>query len=186
MGRIMGFDIPGFSTPAAGLDTPLALLSACHERMTRQCETLSRLAAHVARHGANDVAQTAAASVLRYFDSAAMLHHRDEEEDLFPLLIESMAGSDARCIHEVVEALTHDHRRLEALWRELHPSLEAISVGRDATLDRARVEQFCAAHAAHLRREDEELLPMAARLLDEAALACLSQAMRARRGGGAS
>ncbi|MVW80229.1 hemerythrin domain-containing protein [Bordetella sp. 02P26C-1] len=182
----MAIDIPGYSSPAAGLDTPLALLSACHERMTRQCETLLRLAAHVAQHGSDEVAQTAAASVMRYFDTAARLHHRDEEEDLFPALIESMSGSDARCIHEIVDALTQDHRRLERLWDGLHPALEAISAGRHAQIDKAHAECFCAEYAAHLRREDEELLPMASRLLDDVALSDMSQAMRARRGGDAS
>jgi hemerythrin-like domain-containing protein len=186
IGLIMAIDIPGFSSPAAGLDTPLALLSACHDRMHRQCETLSRLTTHVAQHGSDDVAQTAAASVLRYFDTAGMLHHRDEEEDLFPALIESMAGSDARCIHEIVDALTQDHRRLEGLWQALCPALQAISAGHAETLEREPVERFCAAYTAHLRREDDELLPMASRLLGEDALSQMSQAMRARRGGGAS
>src|SRR3546814_4088814 len=78
----MAVDIPGFSSPAAGPDAPLELLSACHERMGRQCTTLQRLAAHVATHGTDGAAQTAAASVRRYFDTAAVHHHRDEEDDL--------------------------------------------------------------------------------------------------------
>ena len=182
----MTVDIPGFSSPAVGLDTPLELLSACHDRMGRQCATLRRLAAHVAQHGSDAVAQTAAASVLKYFDTAAVLHHRDEEADLFPALIDSMAGSDARCLHEMVDGLTQEHRQLEALWRRLHGPLEAVSAGQPAELDEAGVEQFCAQYADHIQREENELLPMAARLLDDMALSDMSQAMRARRGGGAS
>ena len=182
----MAMHIPGFSTPAAGPDQPLALLAACHERMERQCATVRRLAAHVAAHGADDMARTAAASVLRYFDTAAVHHHQDEEEDLFPALIESMAGSDARCLHALVDGLTQEHRQLEAAWSGLQAVLQAWSDGRPAELDPARVEAFCSLYAEHIRREDEELLPMAQRLIDDHALADMSRAMRARRGGGAA
>ena len=83
----------------------LALLSACHGRISRQCATLERLSRHLPAHGSDAAAQTAAASVLRYFDTAAVHHHEDEEEDLFPALIESMAGSDAVCLHALVDGL---------------------------------------------------------------------------------
>lgn len=182
----MAVDIPGFSSPAAGPDAPLDLMSACHDRMGRQCATLKRLAAHVASHGADPAAQTAAASVLRYFDTAAVHHHSDEEEDLFPALIESMAGSDAVCLHALVDGLTQEHRQLEAAWRRLHGPLEALGAGQAAELDAGRVEAFCDQYAAHIRREEDELLPMAARLLDDRVLADIGHAMRARRGGGAA
>jgi len=181
----MAVDIPGFSSPAAGPDAPLELLSACHDRMGRQCATLKRLAAHVAEHGADTAAQTAAASVLRYFDTAAVHHHSDEEEDLFPALIESMAGSDAVCLHALVDGLTQEHRQLEAAWRRLHGPLEALGAGQPADLDPARVQAFCDQYAAHIQREEDELLPMAARLLDDRVLADIGHAMRDRRGGGA-
>ncbi|MBO1112453.1 hemerythrin domain-containing protein [Bordetella petrii] len=179
----MAVGIPGFSSLAAGPEAPLELLSACHERMGRQCATLRRLAAHVAAHGADAAAQTAAASVLRYFDTAAVHHHRDEEEDLFPALIESMAGSDAFCLHALVDGLTQEHRQLEAAWRRLHGPLQAVGEGRPADLGVEQVEAFCKLYAAHIQREEDELLPMAARLLDDHALADMSRAMRARRGG---
>ncbi|MBV7486969.1 hemerythrin domain-containing protein [Bordetella sp. BOR01] len=179
----MAVDIPGFSSPAAGPEAPLELLSACHERMGRQCATLRRLAAHVAAHGVDAAARTAAASVLRYFDTAAVHHHRDEEEDLFPALIDSMAGSDAVCLHALVDGLTQEHRQLEAAWRRLHGPLQALGDGQPADLDARGVDEFCTLYATHMQREDDELLPMAARLLDDRALADIGQAMRARRGG---
>jgi len=179
----MAVGIPGFSSPAAGPEAPLELLSACHERMGRQCATLRRLAVHLTAHGADAAARTAAASVLRYFDTAAVHHHRDEEEDLFPALIESMAGSDAFCLHALVDGLTQEHRQLEAAWRGLHGALQAVGEGQPADLDAGRVEAFYDLYAAHIQREEDELLPMAARLLDDHALADISRGMRARRGG---
>ncbi|WP_249292795.1 hemerythrin domain-containing protein [Achromobacter ruhlandii] len=108
----------------------------------------------------------------------------DEEEDLFPALIESMAGSDAVCLHALVDGLVADHARLAALWTPLRQILGAVAAGRPAELPAAQVEAFATAYAEHIRREEDELLPLAARLVADDALAAISRAMKARRGGG--
>ena len=87
----MSINFPGHTAPDGGFEVPLEMLSACHHRVERQCATLRRLVAHLATRGADADAAAAAAAVLRYFDSAAKDHHADEEQDLFPALIESMA-----------------------------------------------------------------------------------------------
>lgn len=174
--------LPGFSSPGASTEAPLEMLAACHGRIERQCETLQRLLPHVQAHGADAAAQQAARAVMRYFDSAAVHHHEDEEQNLFPALREAMAGSDAVCIRELTDGLVQDHRRLEGLWRTLRAALDALAEGRAQVLDEAVVGDFMAAYAAHMAREDTELLPMAARLLDDATLARIGQAMRERRG----
>lgn len=181
----MAVSFPGGPAAAPTPDDPLGLLSACHGRIARQCETLRRLAAHLPVHGSDAAAQVAAAAVVRYFQSAALHHHEDEEEDLFPALIESMAGSDAVCLHALVDGLVADHVRLAALWAPLRRILETVAAGRRADLPAARVETFAAAYAAHIRREEEELLPLAARLVSDDALAAIGRTMKARRGGGA-
>jgi hemerythrin-like domain-containing protein len=95
---------------------------------------LGRLAAHLPVHGSDAAAQTAAASVMRYFDTAAAHHHEDEEEDLFPALIESMAGSDAVCLHALVDGLMAEHRQLARRWEPLRQALAEIAAGRQAEL----------------------------------------------------
>lgn len=180
----MAVSFPGGPAPAPGADDPLALLSACHGRIARQCETLRRLAAYLPQHGSDETAQTAAASVMRYFDTAAVHHHEDEESDLFPALIDSMAGSDAVCLHALVRGLIDEHQHLAALWAPLRAALTDIAAGRPAVLPAPSIDAFTQAYAAHIQREESELLPMAARLISDDALADIGQAMRARRGGG--
>jgi hemerythrin-like domain-containing protein len=158
------------------------MLSACHGRVERQCATLRRLVPHLAARGADAQARTAAANVMRYFDTSAKHHHADEEEDLFPALIESMAASDAVCLHGLIDGLKADHRALEAAWRRLRPVLERIAAGEPAPLDAAAVEALVGLYERHIAREESELLPMAARLLGEHELAGIGRAMRARRG----
>lgn len=180
----MAVSFPGGPAPAPGPDQPLALLSACHGRIARQCATLSRLAGHLPEHGSDASAQSAAASLLRYFETAAVHHHEDEEEDLFPALIEAMAGSDAVCLHALVQGLKADHRRLAALWEPLRGALAEIAAGMPASLTPAQAREFAEAYAGHIRREEDELLPLAARLIADDVLADIGRAMRARRGGG--
>lgn len=174
--------IPGHSAPAAGFEAPLEMLAACHARIEAQCDTLRRLAAHVARHGSDAQAQTAAANAMRYFDTAAVQHHADEERDLLPALLEAMAGSDAVCIRGMAERLSAEHRRMEASWARLREPLARIAAGAARKLPAAQVDAFIDAYAAHLAYEEAELLPLAARLLDDTQLDAIGRAMRGRRG----
>ncbi|MEO8347074.1 MAG: hemerythrin domain-containing protein [Betaproteobacteria bacterium] len=173
---------PGSSAPAAGFDAPLEMLAACHERIQAQCSTLQRLAAHFATAGSDDAARTAAHNVIRYFDTAGRHHHEDEEQDLFPALIESMAGSDPICIRQLVDSLTVEHRELERRWQTLRAWLARVEVGDAAAPQPEQIDQFVDRYEQHIAREEQELLPMAARLLDSAAVDRISQSMSRRRG----
>lgn len=182
LGLMSPESLPGLPRPAAGFDAPLDMLAACHQRLQHQCRTLRRLVPHVAAHGADAQAQEAATAVMRYFDRAAVDHHADEEQDLFPALLEAMAGSDAVCLRELTTALTQQHHDLHAQWQALRGTLARIAAGDTVTLDAARVEAFVAANLQHMAREEAELLPMAARLIDDTALQHIGSAMRHRRG----
>lgn len=178
-------NLPGHSAPAAGFEVPLEMLAACHARVQAQCATLCRLVPHLAAKGADRQAREAAAAVVRYFDTAARHHHEDEEQDLFPALIESMAGSDAHCLHELTAALCADHREFESRWQALRCALAQVMDGDAASLVQAEVQAFVDRYQAHIACEESQLLPMAARLLSDSELDRVGQAMRARRGLGA-
>ena len=178
----MATDFPGFSGPSASTEAPLEMLSACHHRIESQCSILQRLLPHLREHGADEQARTAATRVMRYFDTSALQHHADEEVDLFPALMEAMAGSDAVCIRQLTEGLADDHRKLEADWRKLRVGLAQIADGQATELPADLVTAFVERYAQHMQREEDELLPMAARLLGDDDITRIGQAMRLRRG----
>ncbi|WP_418315695.1 hemerythrin domain-containing protein [Piscinibacter sakaiensis] len=178
----MTTDFPGHAAAPAGFEVPLEMLAACHLRIERQYDTLLRLAPHLREHGSDQQARDAAAAVLRYFDSAAAHHHEDEENDLFPALLEAMAGSDAVCIREMIGALLAEHRVLEGRWQRLRPQLLRIAEGAAGLLDDAEIAAFADGYRSHIEREENELLPMAGRLLDAAQLERIGRSMRLRRG----
>lgn len=173
---------PGGSAAGTGFDTPLAMLGECHRRVERQCATLVRLVPHLAAHGSDTAAREAASAVLRYFDLAGPKHHADEEEDLFPALLESVAGSDAVCLRELTARLAAEHREFERRWAVLGHTLQEVAQGRPAQLSSADVQGFADLYARHIACEEGELLPMAERLLGDAEIARIAGAMQRRRG----
>lgn len=181
MASIIQIAAPGEAAPGVSFDSPLDMLQACHRRIEQQCATLLRLVPHLQTHGSDAAAAQAAAAVLRYFDTAALLHHADEEEDLFPALLESMAGSDAICLRTLTDTLEQAHVTLGAQWRGLQTVLRQVSAGAPGVLDAQAVKSFVQAYADHIALEEQELLPMAQRLLSEQSLRDIGAAMRQRR-----
>jgi hemerythrin-like domain-containing protein len=173
---------PGFNSPAAGFEVPLEMLSACHGRVESQCQTLLRLVPHVAANGPDQAAREAAQNVMRYFDTSAKHHHADEEEDLFPALLRAAPEAELARLRELIDALLAQHRELELAWGQVRWKLEGIWLGMKPDLGLDEVERMVELYRAHIAREEEALLPLAARLLTEAQLDVVGRAMRLRRG----
>ena len=173
---------PGFHSPAAGFEAPLEMLSACHGRVESQCQTLQRLVPHLAAHGPDQAARETAQNVMRYFDTSARHHHADEEEDLFPLLLRSAPAALLAPLRELVAVLLAQHRELEQSWGALRLQLEQVARGTVRALKSEEVERMAGLYRSHIAREEAELLPLAARILDVAALDSVGRAMRLRRG----
>lgn len=178
----MSVQFPGGHAPAASTEAPLEMLLACHHRIRHFCDLLQRLEAHVRDGKDARQAQEAATSILRFFNIAAVDHHADEEDDLFPALMESMAGSDPVCIREMIARLTHEHRQLDAAWATIEPELQRLERGERVLLSTDAVHAFAVAYDDHIRLEEEELLPMAERLLGQHDIDRIGRAMRLRRG----
>lgn len=164
------------SPSAPTFDDPLEMLRACHGRIEAQCVTLNRLLRHITKRGCDEQAVQAARAILRYFDSAGLFHHQDEEQNLFPqLLITHNAVASA-----LVTRLLQEHIVLEAAWQSLRPLL--LNMAQAQTLDAGIVQHFITVYAKHIAHENKTLLPLAATLLDETQLRAIGHSMAARRG----
>lgn len=165
---------------APSFDEPIEMLKACHERIAAQCETLEKLVAHLPLHGPDLQAQQAARNVMRYFDVAGPHHHADEEQDLFPMLIDIDDRMDSP-IRERITALRDEHRSLDAAWARLRAVLADIAEEKRVPLDEELVAAFVGAYRSHIAQEERDILPFAQAHLDEWQRARLSEAMVARR-----
>lgn len=166
---------------APGMETPLEMLEACHERLQAQLTTLARLAAWLPEHGADAQAQQAATNVMRYFDLAAVNHHLDEEEDLFPVLRARVGARERDALSALIDGLLAEHQEMFAAWAAMRARLEPLSRGTAVELSPAEVENFAARYRCHIEREEGELLAYARALLTNEDVATMSATMTARR-----
>src|SRR5450759_5027047 len=150
---------PGFQTPAAGFVVPLEMLSACHGRVERQCQTMLRLVPHLAANGPDQAAREAAQNVMRYFDTSARQHHADEEEDLFPALLQSAPDAELARLRELIDALLGQHGELEQAWGQIRWKLEGIWLGTMREMDADEVGRMVELYRLHIAHEEDELLP---------------------------
>jgi hemerythrin-like domain-containing protein len=168
--------------PAPDFSQPLELLHACHGRIEKQCATMLKLAEHVASHGCDQQAQQAAQGVLKYFSTAAVHHHEDEEHDLFPALQALAAGDDGRQTLVLVENLTAQHRDLEQAWNGVAPWLQGVARQESVACDPVALDRLVGLYRRHIELEETELLPYCRKVMDAAQLEKLGRSMAARRG----
>lgn len=175
----MPHDLPA---AAPGFDQPIAVLKHCHDRIRKQLDTLQRLPAHLAAHGADDQARQAAQAIIKYFEKAAHLHHADEEENLLPVLRLVATGEDAATLDALGPGILADHEAMHAMWQHLHEQLTGVAAGSADALDGAAAGRFAQRYRDHMATEEAHIAPMAKRLFNEAQMQQLGEAMQARRG----
>jgi hemerythrin-like domain-containing protein len=171
---------PGPTRSIAFMD-PREKLASCHERIEAQLRSLEQLAARLPAGGADPVAQGAAKDVLGYFETAAAQHHRDEDDDLFPLL-RSRAGALGRNeVAAAIDELEREHATMESQWGRLRGALGAIAAAGKAEFGAHDVERFAWLYRRHMERESLLVLPFAREVLTQEERAGLGERMAARR-----
>jgi len=158
-------------------DDPLGVLQACHERMLEHCDILQNLVSHIAQNGVDSEARSAINKVTRYFNTSAVQHHQDEEENLFPLL-----NRQSLKLAEIIYRLNQEHKELSRLWDLIHAALKKPATLADDTEFAAHVEQFCSSYREHIDYENKELLGMARHIISSKQLKDIGDAMARRRG----
>ncbi len=152
----------------------LQYMSTTHAAILLNCLRLEQYARPPARRAALPAALLA--QIIAFFDNEVALHHRVEDEELFPrLLALHLPLSDMRELRALVAALGDDHRMLDTLWRDTRPQLIEIAAGKPSPLP--DMATFAASYRQHLKREDAGILPFARRYLDGMELAALARAI---------
>lgn len=180
----VGVSFPGLRSPGVGFEAPFEMLTACHERVERMLDLLSRLQAHLTAQGCDEQARSAAADVLRYFDLAAPQHHLDEERHVFPAVL----ALQAQPLRQLVERLQREHQEMERLWalvrqilqRVTHADAQSWAPLSDA--DKATMAAFAAIYQDHIRDEESLVYPAAQQVLEKDQLQAMSSDMMRRRG----
>jgi hemerythrin-like domain-containing protein len=162
----------------AGFGDPLGVLWDCHRRI----EGFLRVLVKAAELGAlDDASFRSLEAALDYFRDAAPRHTADEEESLFPRM--RAAGS----VLQMLAELEADHARADAM----HRRLDALGRGwlAERKLEPEELAEFGRLagelreiYGRHIAVEDEQVFPLAKRVLDKEQAAAIGQEMAARRG----
>lgn len=160
-----------------GFDEPLALLRACHTHILDHCDLLETIVARIRDGEVDGPTREAVRKVVSYFTTNARLHHQDEEQDLFPLLIRQSLK-----LAELIYGLKQAHTELDTLWAALAPELKRFPnlIEPDTFIEQAG--RFCELNREHIRRENMEFLPLADSSLSSRQLKDIGIAMAGRRG----
>lgn len=165
--------------PLALLDDPLDYLIADHARQRAIGAVLGRFASM------QQAGRREADMVVAYLRHDLVLHHADEDLDLFPALRRRAMSEDA--LGPVLEQLAEDHRWSEPMAERIAATLAATPGADRVRLD-ARARDLLATYAAaehrHLALENGVVLGIARIRLHRSDLRMIARAMKARRGVG--
>jgi hemerythrin-like domain-containing protein len=182
---------------APTFDDPIGMLRACHRRIERALDVIARVAEREHAGALDAEAREALRRTLHYFNTGVPRHAADEEESLFPRL-RGATGKPLPCgsvqnpplleTLRKLQALEAEHARADAAHRELDALGERLlETGQfERADDRVRfgelIAELKALYEEHIRIEDEELFPLAAKLVDAQEQEIIGTEMAHRRG----
>jgi hemerythrin superfamily protein len=142
--------------------SPLNEFSQCHTGILAQLDKLVDFPAQVA---AAERSRQTAAGLMALFSRGVLEHHAEEENELFPAVLRSALPAEADTVREQAERLTREHRVIESLWKRIEGAVSAVAKGRHAEIDDEVVAELVRLYRAHAAFEEEEFLPLSARIL---------------------
>lgn len=173
------------SKPLADFSEPIEMMEDCHRRIEHFLRVLQEAERLFGDKELNEDARLALKASLNYFADSAPRHTADEEQSLFPRM-RCSDDSSARAVMTDLDGLERDHRSCEALHtlvdREVRSWLEA---GRIVGVQRQRLREALNAlekiYTAHIKFEEEQVFPVAARILRSEHLREIGEEMKERR-----
>jgi iron-sulfur cluster repair protein YtfE (RIC family) len=168
----------GTGPPPRSEDVPDVLLD-CHQRMRQFTALAAELAASPT--AAADAVREVAAKVHRYFTVALPLHEKDEEESLFPRLLQH-----APELAPHIKSLREDHAAHAQKVGALLAVCEQLQVAPERA-DALRASLGTAAQAladawrVHLAAEEQDIFPAVRTALNAADREAIRQEMKERR-----
>ncbi|MFC3873126.1 hemerythrin domain-containing protein [Neisseria musculi] len=138
-----------FNTRSITFDNPIEMLYACHSKVRRFCSQVQMLPGYIVANGRNDAALQAVKQISQYFNTAAPLHHQDEEEDLFPLLLYHFPHTRSN-----IEELQRQHESLHAGWAAVEHEFAGLLADPAYRLQTDVLQRFSTGYDAHLALEE--------------------------------
>jgi hemerythrin-like domain-containing protein len=170
--------------PQADFDNPLGMLSDCHRRIERFLAALVHVARQKNGGSLDDRERAALQSALDYFRHSGPRHTADEEESLFPRMRGCSEAADALAS---IQALHEDHIAADRAHAEVDQLVSRwLSQQQLDESEAKRLNELLyllsTLYARHIKVEDSEVFPAAARALNAGDIARIGDEMARRRG----
>lgn len=170
--------MPRFSFAGTIVPNPINLIETVHKQHAELCDQLEEIADSLP--GSVDVKKCA--RVVHTLVVDLPLHHKDEEEGLFPLLQKAAVAEEAMGDH--IEQLSWEHSADEGVAMEIAEAMEKLANGERAENPEMLgylLRNFFEGYRRHLHWENTMLLPIARRALSKADLQKLNDIMAKNR-----
>lgn len=172
--------------PDSDFNDPIGLLEDCHRRIEKFLDVLLTLAGQAKGNPLTNEQRAAVETSLQYFREAAPKHTADEEESLFPRMRASQLH-EAREIRSDLDHLHTDH----VLAQQNHQASDELFrrwlangflSGPDSINLISLLHSLRDTYARHIKEEETQIFPNAARLLTSFDLKAVGLEMAKRRG----
>ena len=172
--------------PDSDFNDPIGILEDCHRRIEKFLDVLLTLAGQAQGNKLTNEQRAAIEVSLQYFREAAPKHTADEEESLFP----RMRASQHHQAKEILSQLDHlhtehvtagqNHRGVDELFRRW--LADGFLSAREFVRLTSLLHSLRDTYGRHIKEEETEVFPNAARILTTLDLKAIGLEMTTRRG----
>ena len=160
---------------------PLNEFSGCHDGIINNFQQLQELISIIQKTPDSEEIQPRAKKILNFFDDVVLIHHAEEEQELFTLVMECVEkGPQADTARAFIKQLVAEHRQLEAMWKEIEKDLRLLSKGKPANLNHKTAIRLSIEYLAHAEFEEQKFLPLSAEILSKNDLSALGLSLHMR------
>ncbi len=144
-----------FIDPATDFSSGLQVISDYHQDFLARGIQLIELAKDIQKEGMNEALANQCMDMYCHYSHATHLHHKDEEEALFPTLVDQSS-----LIIGMMERLIMDHEEIEESWAKLSTRLSNPKQITNFDHFLHLTVEFEKILRDHLMREDEDFAPL--------------------------
>lgn len=149
-----------FTDPATDFSNGLQVIMDYHQDFLARGIQLVALAKKIKQLGMTEGLANQCMDMYCHYSHATLLHHKDEEEGLFPLLVDQ-----SNLVIGMIERLIMDHEEIEVSWEALSTRLsKPEKITNFDHLLHLTIE-FEKILREHLTREDEDFSPLIKKIL---------------------
>jgi len=149
-----------FTDPATDFSNGLQVITDYHQDFLAKGLQLVELAKEIKQQGMTEDLANQCMKMYCHYSHATILHHKDEEEALFPLLVDKSS-----LVIGMIERLIMDHEEIEESWAALSTRLNNPEQITNFDHFLHLTIEFEKILREHLTREDEDFSPQIKKIL---------------------